>query len=97
MRSTENNPLNINFLDIPFKNPVIMASGTFGFGKEYAENGVKFSTFNREFDLYIDLISGIKENIKNIFTDLKSEKQYFKLVAVNCKNGRSSFENISSN
>lgn len=45
-------------------------------GKEYAENGVKFSTFNREFDLYIDLISGIKENIKNIFTDLKSEKQY---------------------
>jgi hypothetical protein len=45
-------------------------------GKEYAENGVKFSTFNREFDLYIDLISGIKENIKNIFADLKSEKQY---------------------
>jgi len=45
-------------------------------GKEYAKNGVKFSTFNREFDLYIDLTSGIKENIKNIFADLKSEKQY---------------------
>lgn len=37
MRSTGNNLLNINFLDIPFKNPIIMASGTFGFGKEYAE------------------------------------------------------------
>jgi hypothetical protein len=45
-------------------------------GIEYAKNGVKFSTFNREFDLYIDLTSGIKENIKNIFADLKSEKQY---------------------
>lgn len=45
-------------------------------GKEYAENGVKFSTFSREFDLYIDLISGTKENIRNIFADLKSEKQY---------------------
>lgn len=45
-------------------------------GKEYAKNGVKFSTFNREFDLYIDLTSGIKDNVKSIFTDLKSEKQY---------------------
>ena len=45
-------------------------------GKEYAKNGVKFSTFKREFDLYIDLTSGIKENVKNIFFDLKSEKQY---------------------
>jgi hypothetical protein len=44
-------------------------------GKEYAKNGVKFSTFDREFDLYIDLISGIKENVKSIFADLKSEKQ----------------------
>lgn len=45
-------------------------------GKEYAKNGVKFSTFDREFDLYIDLIGGIKENIRSIFSDLKSEKQY---------------------
>ena len=29
--------LDINFLEINFKNPIIMASGTFGFGREYAE------------------------------------------------------------
>lgn len=29
--------LNVKFKDINFKNPVIMASGTFGFGKEYNE------------------------------------------------------------
>ena len=29
--------LNINFLEMNFKNPIIMASGTFGFGREYAE------------------------------------------------------------
>ncbi|MDR1774148.1 MAG: dihydroorotate dehydrogenase, partial [Clostridioides sp.] len=29
--------LNVKFGDINFKNPVIMASGTFGFGREYAE------------------------------------------------------------
>ncbi len=29
--------LNVKFKDLDFKNPVIMASGTFGFGKEYNE------------------------------------------------------------
>jgi len=29
--------LDINFLEINLKNPIIMASGTFGFGREYAE------------------------------------------------------------
>ena len=29
--------LNVKFGDINFKNPVVMASGTFGFGKEYGE------------------------------------------------------------
>ncbi|MFW6149243.1 MAG: dihydroorotate dehydrogenase [Atribacterota bacterium] len=29
--------LEVQFLDINFKNPIIMASGTFGFGREYAE------------------------------------------------------------
>jgi len=48
-------------------------------GKEYAKNGVKFSTFNREFDLYIDAVSGIKDNVKDVFSNLRSEKQlYFK-------------------
>lgn len=48
-------------------------------GKEYAKNGVKFSTFDREFDLYIDLTSDNKVNIKNILAELKSEKQYTNL------------------
>ena len=30
-------PLEVRFLDIVLKNPIIMASGTFGFGREYAE------------------------------------------------------------
>ncbi len=30
-------PLEIQFMDLVFKNPIIMASGTFGFGREYAE------------------------------------------------------------
>ena len=29
--------LNVKFKNLNFKNPVIMASGTFGFGKEYGE------------------------------------------------------------
>ena len=29
--------LNVKFADIEFKNPLVMASGTFGFGKEYAK------------------------------------------------------------
>ena len=44
-------------------------------GKEYAKNGVKFSTFERDFDLYIDSISGFKGNCRKIFEGLKSQKQ----------------------
>ena len=29
--------LSVKFKDLTFKNPIIMASGTFGFGKEYNE------------------------------------------------------------
>ncbi len=29
--------LNVKFKNLNFKNPIIMASGTFGFGKEYNE------------------------------------------------------------
>ena len=29
--------LQVEFAGVPFKNPVVMASGTFGFGREYAE------------------------------------------------------------
>jgi len=44
-------------------------------GREYAKNGVKFSTFERDFELYIDAIGNLKENTKEIFSKLKSEKQ----------------------
>lgn len=44
-------------------------------GIEYAKNGVKFSTFTRSFDLYIDEIGVAKEKVKEIFSNLKSEKQ----------------------
>ncbi len=43
-------------------------------GIEYAKNGVKFSTFTREFDLYIDSIGVSKEKVKEIFSNIKSEK-----------------------
>jgi hypothetical protein len=43
-------------------------------GIEYAKNGVKFSTFIRDFDLYIDSIGVAKEKVKEIFNNLKSEK-----------------------
>lgn len=43
-------------------------------GIEYAKNGVKFSTFTREFDLYTDSIGVSRENVKEIFSNLKSEK-----------------------
>lgn len=43
-------------------------------GIEYAKNGVKFSTFSRDFDLYIDSIGVSKEKVKEIFSNLKSEK-----------------------
>lgn len=44
-------------------------------GAEYARNGVKFSTFTRDFELYIDAVAGMKGNIKKIFSNLRSEKQ----------------------
>ncbi len=43
-------------------------------GIEYAKNGVKFSTFTRDFDLYIDSIGVSKEKVKEVFRNLKSEK-----------------------
>ena len=33
----KNNDLNVNFAGVKFKNPVVTASGTFGFGREYGE------------------------------------------------------------
>lgn len=44
-------------------------------GIEYAKNGVKFSTFNRDFDLYIDAVGGVKDKAKEVFSNLRSEKQ----------------------
>jgi hypothetical protein len=44
-------------------------------GRDYASNGVKFSTFQRNFELYFDLIGEGIENPKSIFSKLKSEKK----------------------
>ncbi|HEU5289539.1 MAG TPA: hypothetical protein VFU05_02775 [Cyclobacteriaceae bacterium] len=43
-------------------------------GKEYAKNGVKFSTYKRTFELYFDRVAGVVNGAKNIFSKLKSEK-----------------------
>jgi len=43
-------------------------------GKDYAKNGVKFSTFVRDFELYFDIINDNVANTKEIFSKLKSEK-----------------------
>ena len=44
-------------------------------GREYANNGVKFSTFERDFELYIDATGNLRESAKEVFSKLKSEKQ----------------------
>lgn len=44
-------------------------------GKQYAKNGVKFSTFEREFELYIDSTTGYKGNCRKVFERLRSQKQ----------------------
>lgn len=44
-------------------------------GREYANNGVKFSTFERDFELYIDATGNLMESAKEVFSKLKSEKQ----------------------
>lgn len=43
-------------------------------GKKYAKNGEKFSTFQKNFDLYIDNVGSIDEKAKEVFSDLRSEK-----------------------
>ena len=44
-------------------------------GKDYAKNGVKFLTFSKKFNLYIDTIGDVKEKAREIFSNLRSEKQ----------------------
>lgn len=44
-------------------------------GREYAQHGVKFSTFERDFELYFDEIGDLKKSAKEVFSDLKSERQ----------------------
>ncbi|MCB0536206.1 MAG: hypothetical protein KDE33_01640 [Bacteroidetes bacterium] len=43
-------------------------------GIDYAKHGVKFSTFNRQFELYFDLVGDTAADAKSIFSKLKSEK-----------------------
>ena len=39
-----------------------------------SKNGEKFSTFQKNFDLYIDNVGSIDEKAKEVFSDLRSEK-----------------------
>ena len=43
-------------------------------GTEYARNGVKFSTFERDFELYIDETANVRNEAKKVFSNLVSEK-----------------------
>lgn len=43
-------------------------------GKEYASNGVKFHTFNRNFELYSDITGDLVKTARDVFSKLKSEK-----------------------
>lgn len=43
-------------------------------GTEYARNGVKFSTFERDFELYIDETATVRNEAKKVFSSLVSEK-----------------------
>lgn len=44
-------------------------------GKQYAKDGVKFSTYERDFELYIDTLTDYKGNCRKVFERLKSQKQ----------------------
>lgn len=48
-------------------------------GVEYAKNGVKFSNFTRDFDLFIDSVGLANANVKATFSNLKSEKVEIKI------------------
>ncbi len=52
-------------------------------GKEYAENGVKYSYFDRDFSIYYDLTGRNQENPKNELKKLKSEKVQVKVANLN--------------
>jgi len=43
-------------------------------GISYAQQGVKYSTFSRKFELYFDTSFGSTNDIKNIFSNLESER-----------------------
>lgn len=59
-------------------------------GREYAKNGEKFSTFQKNFDLYIDNVGSIDEKAKEVFSDLRSRK----LLSVNENNVPKNIEEI---
>ena len=59
-------------------------------GREYAKKGEKFSTFQKNFDLYIDNVGSIKEKAKEVFSDLRSRK----LLSVNENNVPKNIEEI---
>ena len=61
-------------------------------GKKYAQKGEKFSTFQKDFELYIDNIGNIREKAKEIFSNLRSEKT----TAINNNSIPSNIEEVKS-
>lgn len=43
-------------------------------GMEYVKKGAKLSVFQRNFDLYVDPVAGIKQDANTIFSSLRTEK-----------------------
>ena len=61
-------------------------------GKKYAQKGEKFSTFQKDFELYIDNIGNIREKAKEILSNLRSEKT----TAINNNSIPSNIEEVKS-
>jgi hypothetical protein len=54
-------------------------------GKEYAKNGVKYSTFKRNFEIFIDDLGLPVESSKNVLSVIKSQRNLSVLDATNSK------------
>jgi len=54
-------------------------------GKEYAQNGVKYSTFKRNFEIFIDELGLPAENSKNVLSVIKSQRDVSVTVSSNLK------------
>ena len=54
-------------------------------GKEYAKNGVKYSTFKRNFEIFIDELGLSAENSKNVLSVIKSQRDLGQVDSIDTK------------